>query len=223
MALLSIRVTFTRKQDGCCPTHGKHYAKFTAAFPLITRTDFVYAMVYFESIDDLGHRYGPDSVHVKGMVKEVDRVIETMLRQIETRHLDDDVNVMVLSDHGMTDVSLSKVVNISDVINMDDIEVIINNYGSSVYIWPKHGKEQTVYASLENTSDYFKPFLRKDIPPQWHFQHNNRIPDILLVAQLGWYIDTVRSRHMLAGKKQQQEYHFLRQHAALTPEPCSHN
>ncbi|XP_041372147.1 glycerophosphocholine cholinephosphodiesterase ENPP6-like [Gigantopelta aegis] len=182
--------TFCEPHPGKTTTIGQFRSAIERSLDLFGNNSADLSVVYFESIDDLGHRYGPDSVHVKGMVKQVDRVIETMLREIETRHLDDDINVMVLSDHGMTDVSLSKVVNISDVINMDNIEVIINNYGSSVYIWPKNGKEQTVYASLENTSAYFKTFLRKDIPPQWHFQHNNRIPDILLVAQLGWYIDT---------------------------------
>ncbi|KAJ8307573.1 hypothetical protein KUTeg_015657 [Tegillarca granosa] len=55
------------------------------------------------------------------------------------RNLENGVNVMIFSDHGMTEVSQSHVINITGSIDMADVNVLLDR-GATVNIWPKEGK-----------------------------------------------------------------------------------
>ncbi|XP_067667348.1 glycerophosphocholine cholinephosphodiesterase ENPP6-like [Haliotis asinina] len=148
------------------------------------------AVVYHEKVDDYGHRYGPMTSEVNSAIEEVDKELGRMLKNFASHGLDDTVDVMIFSDHGMTTVSPSQVVNVSDVIPMSSVDVILNGYGSHVYIWPKQDRVQEVYNALKDYSPHMTAYLKDDIPNRWHFQHHRRIPPILLAAEMPWYIDT---------------------------------
>ncbi|XP_046550767.1 glycerophosphocholine cholinephosphodiesterase ENPP6-like [Haliotis rubra] len=100
------------------------------------------AVVYHEKVDDYGHRYGPMTSEVNSAIEEVDEELGRMLKKFASHGLDDTVDVMIFSDHGMTTISPSQVVNVSDVIPTSSVDVILNGYGSHVYIWPKQGRLQ---------------------------------------------------------------------------------
>ncbi|XP_071111411.1 glycerophosphocholine cholinephosphodiesterase ENPP6-like [Haliotis cracherodii] len=148
------------------------------------------AVVYHEKVDDDGHRYGPMTSKVNSAIQEVDEELGRMLKKLASPDLGDTVDVMIFSDHGMTTISPSQVVNVSSVLPTSSVDVILNGYGSHVYIWPKPGRLQEVYNALKDYSPYYTAYLKEDIPARWHFQHHRRVPPILLAAKMPWYIDT---------------------------------
>ena len=62
------------------------------------------ATLYFHEPDVSGHRYGPDTPEVKAKVKELDGVLGYLVKQMKANKLDETVNIIVTSDHGMTTV-----------------------------------------------------------------------------------------------------------------------
>ncbi|ESO86804.1 hypothetical protein LOTGIDRAFT_128417 [Lottia gigantea] len=146
--------------------------------------------LYHEGIDDLGHRYGPKSPEVTEWLKNVDLEFSRLTQKLEDFGATDDVNIMIFSDHGMTDVSLSRVINVTSVLPMENIKHVINGYGSRISIWPKDGFEDEIYRLLKNYDRHMRVFLKEDIPVEWYYTNNSRIAPLLLVADIGWYIDT---------------------------------
>ena len=90
----------------------------------------------------MGHYHGPNSKEVKAAIEEVDTHINDVLNEIEEFE-QYDVNVIVVSDHGMSSVDIMHKINITTVLNMDYIREITEG-GTQAYIWPVHGREEQV-------------------------------------------------------------------------------
>lgn len=90
----------------------------------------------------MGHFYGPNSAEVKDEIQIVDDHINKLLDILEENN-QEDVDVIIVSDHGMASLDELHKINITGVINMEDV-VEITEGGSQAYIWPKAGKAETV-------------------------------------------------------------------------------
>ena len=90
----------------------------------------------------MGHLYGPNSAEVLQAIVSVDDDINTMLDTLHDSGLDD-VDVIILSDHGMASIDKLHEVNLTRAINLDDIRDITEG-GTQAYIWPKEGREEKV-------------------------------------------------------------------------------
>lgn len=95
--------------------------------------------MYLYSVDKAGHMHGPNSKQILEVVKETDKAIDQMLDMIKESELQDKVNIVIFSDHGMTEISENKTIDISSYLNADDIETI-KDKGPVCNIWPKEGK-----------------------------------------------------------------------------------
>ena len=85
------------------------------------------------------NRYGPNSEEIKLRIRSIDKAIGTIMDYFDEHQLTDKVNVLLVSDHGMTDVSGSRSINLGNYINFtEDIEW---SYASAVgLLIPKAGK-----------------------------------------------------------------------------------
>jgi predicted AlkP superfamily pyrophosphatase or phosphodiesterase len=156
--------------------------------------------VYFEDADRAGHEQGPESQAVRDAVMRADGYLGRLLRGLERRGLEDHVNVVVLSDHGMASVSSDRVIVVDDYLSPADGEIVDINPTLAVY--PKPGKEDAVFRALENAHPRLKVYRRAEMPPQWHYTGHPRIPPIMGVADEGWQVlrrstlDVLRSRRL---------------------------
>ena len=94
-------------------------------------------------MDHFGHWYGPYSDEVKESVQQIDEDIHMLLDELHQQDIEDKVNVLVFSDHGMTGIYAQQKINISRVLDMNDVRAISEAL-SQVYIWPHTGKEEKV-------------------------------------------------------------------------------
>lgn len=99
--------------------------------------------MYHQNVDSMGHYHGPGSDQVREAVEEVDRHLDELLDEIATNG-PDDLNVIVVSDHGMTSVDPLHKINISEVLDMGDVREITEG-GTQAYIWPMPGREEKVW------------------------------------------------------------------------------
>lgn len=65
------------------------------------KNGFDLAMVYYGNIDQVGHDFGPDTEELKEEIRQTDQVLLSFINQ-----LDDDTNVIIVTDHGKTFVTL---------------------------------------------------------------------------------------------------------------------
>ena len=79
--------------------------------------DIDLGLVYFHQPDKAGHKYGPRSPEVAEQVRIVDGVLGRLMAGIRSRDLQSRLNVIVVSDHGLTDVSLRRTLQIPDYVD----------------------------------------------------------------------------------------------------------
>ena len=142
---------------------------------------------YFSVVHSKGHSYGPDGDETIEAIRVVDEAIGHLIDGLEAQNILNEVNIMIVSDHGMTETPDTKVINIADYINLDDVVTV--GGGPFMEIRPNEGKLESVYQALQNI-DNTQVFKKEDIPDKFNYKNNNRIEPILLLADEHWSIMT---------------------------------
>ena len=93
--------------------------------------------IFFGDVDHYGHATGPSSEVLKTTLSKVDEAIAFLLAELDRRHIRDTVDVIIASDHGMSDISNISppgIINISKVLSPDEFTAIMDlGSKSSIY------------------------------------------------------------------------------------------
>jgi len=147
--------------------------------------------LYFSSVDASGHKYGPISPEVGAAIKDVDKAIEYLVTESRKKH--SNINVIILSDHGMEDLTTKKTVFLNDYAKDELIKFQIIGKGPIVQIYNKFKVDNTsLYKKLKKQNKYFYTYKRKNIPNKYRYKNNHRAPDILLVAKKKYLVKKSR-------------------------------
>ncbi|KAM9741469.1 glycerophosphocholine cholinephosphodiesterase ENPP6 [Menidia menidia] len=145
------------------------------------------AAVYYEKIDVEGHHFGPGSQEVRTAVQRLDVAMQTLNSQIKLLHLENQLNVLLFSDHGMTKIHwMEKVIELEMYIHMSDIGKMMDR-GPVVNLWPKENKYNEVYAALSRVPN-MRVYGRQEFPERFHYKDGRFVSPLTLVAEPGWFI-----------------------------------
>jgi predicted AlkP superfamily pyrophosphatase or phosphodiesterase len=86
--------------------------------------------VYAPEVDQEGHRTGPDSDPLRDTLREADEFARDIYTLLEERNLTQIVDVVFVSDHGMTSTHNERVVFLDDILG-DDFDKIEHNEGEA--------------------------------------------------------------------------------------------
>lgn len=181
------------------PTHWKTY---DGSMPDSARIDTVikwlnygndkevdFGTLYFSFVDSRGHRYGPNSLEVKNAIQQADHLIGYLMEKLQQEGLSDNTNVLIVSDHGMAEVSKERLIVLDDIIDPDKIEMI--EYSPSLMMNVKDENQlDEVYQSLKSSEKNYKVYKKEDIPERFKLKNHARVPDLLMVADIGYSINT---------------------------------
>src|SRR5215831_11267025 len=143
-------------------------------------------VLYYYHTDHVGHDNGPDSAEMPPTVKKVDDAIGKLVDGIHRLRLDNVVNLVIVSDHGMVGVSTNRMIALPDYVDRDKVQVDFS--GAVAGLRPLDGDAEGLYKKFAGKENHFKVYRKKEIPAEYHFQDNRRIPPVLLVADDSWYI-----------------------------------
>ena len=190
----------------------RYWRPYDASFPPEQRVDQVLEWLdlppgdrpalinlYFSDVDSAGHDYGPESREVQDAIQRVDGYLGRLFRGLERRGIATDVNVIVLSDHGMAAVDRTRVVVLDDYVAAGDVDVVDIN--PTLGIFARGRKDDAVYASLVRAHPRLRVFRSQTTPEEWHFRDHPRIPPIVGVADEGWQVlPRATMNQILSGK-----------------------
>lgn len=142
---------------------------------------------YFEETDSAGHHFGPTDPRTGEAVALVDSHIGRIVDAIAAAGLEDEVNIILVSDHGMTETAAERVFVLSEHLAPEDAQIDFT--GSFAGIRPKALDADAIIARLRDASPHIKVYRKDEIPERLHYRNNVRIPDILLIADEGWQIE----------------------------------
>ena len=144
-------------------------------------------MLYFDEPDHSGHGFGPDSPEVRDAVHRVDEMVGRLREGIARSSRAREVDLILLSDHGMTEVSKTRMVNVFDYIRREWLERIITGTPTSIFTLPEY--RDTVYSALLQ-APHVRVWKKEEIPAYLNYGTSNRIGDIVVAPDMGWTIGT---------------------------------
>ena len=140
--------------------------------------------LYFQDTDVAGHAEGPDSNAVKLSVSEVDSAIAELVSGLRARQIENQVNMIFTSDHGITQVH--EAIRLDSWINSEEADIV--GTGPFVQIFPKGKKGKQVFEKLRHASSHMKVYRKFNLPKHFRMSKSERTGPIVLVADEHYYI-----------------------------------
>ena len=152
-----------------------------------------FVALYVEKPDSTGHGSGITDPRYREAMEGVDRDVVGYLKEsLKEADLFDKVNLMFVSDHSMTDTSSNRQIFLEDLLNLADVYPV--ELGPVGHIWVHGGKEDEVFQNLTRTKDpRMKVYKKEDIPEEYHWKRNRRIPPIFIDPKVGWVLTKSRA------------------------------
>ncbi|XP_076174778.1 ectonucleotide pyrophosphatase/phosphodiesterase family member 5 isoform X2 [Ptiloglossa arizonensis] len=145
-----------------------------------------FGVLYIEEPDNSGHVIGINSPEFDDILRKLDNITKYLHYKIDQHGLHD-LNVVHLSDHGMTTVKLDRIIDLTKYTNSSDYKFVGTSPG--LHIFPNPGKEEEVYQALKQAAEQtmtFKVYKRQEIPQKYHYGNNTRVGPIFVIAELGY-------------------------------------
>ena len=140
--------------------------------------------LYFDATDTSGHNYGPNSKEVNQSIAMEDSLIGKLVAGLKKMNFLDSTNIIIVSDHGMTELNPERVINIDELLNGFDFKS--SDKGPMMFIYPNENEKNAVYQKLKNSEKNYNVYWRQDIPEHLHFKNNPNIAEIIMIADLGY-------------------------------------
>jgi predicted AlkP superfamily pyrophosphatase or phosphodiesterase len=102
-------------------------------------------LTYVPTVDTFGHRYGISGPELDAALAHVDDFVGLLLAQLQQRQLQDVVNLVVVSDHGMAPTSNDRLLFLDDVVDMGGLEHVDG--------WPLFGLRPVADADTDDDAE----------------------------------------------------------------------
>ena len=142
-------------------------------------------MVYFDEPDWTTHHYGPIAEESEAVIEELDSLMGILYRGL--KELDYGVNLIVTSDHGMTEISDEKFISIEQSVNPDWVERIVSTNPTSIFC--KEGCRDSLFEQLSKVK-HISVWRKEEVPAHLNYGTSNHLGDIIVAPDLGWQFAT---------------------------------
>jgi ectonucleotide pyrophosphatase/phosphodiesterase family protein 5 len=158
-----------------------------------------FVTMYFDLTDGVGHRFGPNSPEIDVAISSLDSTLGKLLSGLEEIQMRDSVNIVLVSDHGLTEVNFEKIINVEKML--EGYQFISSNSGPVMMISADKGDINEIYSLLKSSENHYKVYLKNDIPSYYHFSKSPLIYEVLIVADIGWSVITEKDLKWMKPEK----------------------
>ena len=190
--------------------HGQHpdyWKPFDAGVTAAQRVDQVLAWLdlpaaqrptfitlYFDAVDHEAHAFGPDTPQVDAALRSTDQALARLVAGLRQRRLFDHINLIVLSDHGMSATAQKNQVLIDQIIQLDHVQAVSMGVLAGFNPRGADAGAQADFAAIERHLEQPQAHMRcwdkTRVPARLAYGSNPRIPQLLCLANPGWRIST---------------------------------
>lgn len=142
-------------------------------------------MVYFDEPDWTTHHYGPIAQESEAVIEELDSLMGILYRGL--KELDYGVNLIVTSDHGMTEISDEKFISIEQTVNPDWVERIVSTNPTTIFC--KEGCRDSLFEQLSKVK-HISVWRKEEVPAHLNYGSSNHLGDLIVAPDLGWQFAT---------------------------------
>ncbi|MDR2388794.1 MAG: ectonucleotide pyrophosphatase/phosphodiesterase [Tannerellaceae bacterium] len=142
-------------------------------------------MWYMEEPDAIGHSDTPDAETTLAKVEELDRILAYFFAEARQLAHFNEIDFIILSDHGMATYTPDNYVNLNDYLPRDSFDYIFD--GVPTLLYPKKTYIDSAYAILRQVPRV-KAYKKGEMPEQFVYGSNPRIGDLVVMPDLGTYV-----------------------------------
>ena len=143
--------------------------------------------LYFSDMDNVGHRYGPSNDdQLKTALDRLDRELGALFEGLKSFDLD--INVVLVSDHGMADVPKSNLINLDQLTKGIDARIVNNGALAHLHLVDPTQKSEVIQLLSQQAGN----FTVEDVASRESYQDISKYParfgEILILPDLGYYL-----------------------------------
>ncbi|TDF41831.1 alkaline phosphatase family protein [Alteromonadaceae bacterium M269] len=152
--------------------------------------------MYFSAVDSASHDHGLRSDEEKQALATVDGHIGDLIKGLKTLGLYEEANIIVVSDHGMVDLSDDRIINLDQWVDLNDFNIPdwSKNRGPAyepfLSVFGKQDKIEQLYSSLQGKHKNMRVLKRSEFDALYYFNHPQRAPELMILADPGWTLYT---------------------------------
>lgn len=149
-----------------------------------------FASLYFSAVDKAGHKFGPLSPQTRDALLDVDHAIGRLLQEVASRGLEGQVDIVVVSDHGMMATAQAQPVFVPELWRPAEVDRQIIN-STMVFLWPKDpvALQKRLRARGQAFGAGFDTYLADQVPERYHLKGSQRLSPVFLVARPGFVFE----------------------------------
>lgn len=149
-------------------------------------------MGYFDEPDHTGHVYGPISTETKEMVEHMDSLMHGLYLRLKALPYGDRINFIVLSDHGMEEISPERFVSWHNEIPEGWAENVKGTSPTSIFV--KEGYVDSLYNRLSKI-EHLSVWKHGEVPGELNYGTSERLGDLIAAPDLGWQFASSPSKN----------------------------
>ncbi len=143
---------------------------------------------YFADVDTDGHNYGPLAAQTDSAIARVDSAVGAILDGIIALGASERTDLIVVSDHGMTEINAEHTIALDDYVSLDSLDV--GDWSPVAMLIPKAGRDAYVFNALAHASPHVQVFRKGSLPERLHYNTGDHVTPIVAIADEGWSIGT---------------------------------
>jgi predicted AlkP superfamily pyrophosphatase or phosphodiesterase len=146
--------------------------------------------VYFSDVDSAGHSAGPDSQEVRDAITRVDAAMSQLVAGVRASPQGGRVHFVIVSDHGMAQLSPSRMILLDSLIDVETVEII--DWSPLVGLAAKDGNVDRVYTALKDKHPALAVYKGTELPARYGLAGHPRVPPVVGIAEEGWHVTSTR-------------------------------
>ena len=145
--------------------------------------------LYFSELDTASHEGPLDSPLVEAAARSLDQSMGLLLDGIDALPMRKQINLLITSDHGMVQTSVSQAIQIESIADLADVEAVFDGPVTSLHV---RGSDRTRAVKLRDQINsrvqHGHAYLREDLPERFHYRSDPRAGDVVVVMEEGWFL-----------------------------------
>ena len=144
-------------------------------------------MFYYEEPDFTAHGYHPsESEEVHRMVRYCDSLVGVLYARLQALPIAENIHLIIVSDHGMTPVDISRVVFLQNYLC--DSWIKYSNFSSPMALMTIHPEKLDSAISALRDVEHISAWRPSEIPERFNFGTNPNIGNLVVLADSAWSI-----------------------------------
>lgn len=181
-AIGGVRPTFWKRYDGRVRNFDRVDTVLAwLALPEERRPHVV--TMYFSDTDAAAHSHGPLSPQLDSAAARVDSALGRLLDGVERLPIRDRVYFILVSDHGMSEVSPRWYVALDTLIDLTGVNIAEAGPSANLHVEGGRARATALRDSINRRMRHGRAYLREETPEHLRYRADPRIGDLVIVME----------------------------------------